>query len=713
MLSPPTFADSCTRVSNQLTWLDFADDVPLMTNLVTIYDPRFPPLLEHFSQVPYFAIDIETYGEEEWHPLHPIFGHIRLIQLAFSSMVTASEHPYDVLVVDLGGWRDDRDDIDTYLNSLNFWDILYKQLASTSTIKIGHNLKFDIGFLYSQYGLRVRNIRDTMIGSQVYWSGVGVKKAGKGDDRSERCTLSHSLKAVVERLLGREVDKSEQKSNWGWELTNSQLNYAAMDTIYTIQAWLKLGKMIKVDEMMYSAMAEFGAVPVFAEMESVGYPINLTKAEEAILAYQEYQNQVLQPFKDKFPDVQWSSNQQVLEVFKSNYDKQLEAVNEYELQLLLKKYPNDLVIQGILDARTLSVYIAYVQKVVNVEYRGSVRTHFRQIAPSGTGRSSCKSKVSKKAQDTGVQLQNSANLQKEWKGLLPAPRSVFEAPDNYNLLILDLSQAHQRIAAELSHDATLSEVYNNGKDSHTLLGLDIASINGKNWSEETMVGYLKLAKKGSTDPEHVLATFYRQLGKMGNYSQLNQAGVQRVLAGLKQEGVNATEADAKAIQVAWRTLYAGLYRFIKQAVAKADSYNLSFAHLKDINGYPILELYGTLRGLTGRRQFLAKQDNKGKLQIAYTDSISSFWLNSEADFVKEFMGQARSHLDNHPEYSATIINCVHDQVDFCVKSEYALQLATELGIMLKNVMERWIKSIPVEDSALEYKDFIAKSLAEK
>lgn len=567
--------------------------------------------------------------------------------------------------------------------------------------------------MFYHYGFRVRNVRDTMIASQIYWSGVGIRKAQKGEDRSERCIIGHGLKDVAKRL-GEKVDKTEQTSNWGWYLTNNQLNYAALDSYIVIKLWKKLGRLLKEDNLIFSSMAEFGVTPIFAEMEIRGYPFDRNLAYEFINQYKALQTQILKPFHNKFPEVLWTSNAQVLQAFRQEYDSKLESVSALSLEILKDKVNDKTLIEAILDARTLSIYIAYVTKSIEVSYFDRVRTHFRQIAASGTGRSSCSSSLSKKAPDTGQQLQNPANLIEKWQAILPKPRDCFVAPDGYNILIIDLSQAHQRIACELSKDKALTDIYNQNRDAHTLLGKTLAEIDGYKWTEEEMVSYIKLAKKGSKDPIHLKASSYRQFGKTGNYSQLNQGGVDRVVAAMKEQGINATKEEAKAIQIAWRSLYKDLYSFIKRSVQEANSHNVSF-NIETRFGTKLEDTFGVIRGLTGRRQFLTKEKSRfgSDYQVNYTDTISTMWLNAEADMIKEFMSKAQIVLDNNPHYEGEIINMCHDQVDFLVKAEKAVELANILGNLLKQVQSVWIKTIPTEEPNIDYKSFICKSMGDK
>src|SRR5262249_40171702 len=79
---------------------------------------------------------------------------------------------------------------------------------------VGHNLAFDLAFL-TRVGFELGEVRDTLLMSQVLHGTVyGVK---------------HSLATVAERELGQTVSKLEQASDWSGDLTEDQLQYAALD----------------------------------------------------------------------------------------------------------------------------------------------------------------------------------------------------------------------------------------------------------------------------------------------------------------------------------------------------------------------------------------------------------------------------------------------------------------------------------------------------
>jgi DNA polymerase I-like protein with 3'-5' exonuclease and polymerase domains len=93
-------------------------------------------------------------------------------------------------------------------------DWLAQIVRTPDRLVVGHNLLFEATFLIAA-GIRpLCRWWDTMLASQLI-----------GD------LSSNSLASCAKHYLGREIDKGEQLSNWGSELTAGQLAYAALDAV--------------------------------------------------------------------------------------------------------------------------------------------------------------------------------------------------------------------------------------------------------------------------------------------------------------------------------------------------------------------------------------------------------------------------------------------------------------------------------------------------
>ena len=96
--------------------------------------------------------------------------------------------------------------------------MLFKEVLE-SKLLIGHNLKFDLQFLYN-YGIIPRNIYDTMIVEQLLYLGY---PSGQ---------ISYSLKEIARRYLGVDIDKSIRGQIIYKGLSPEVILYAANDVKY-------------------------------------------------------------------------------------------------------------------------------------------------------------------------------------------------------------------------------------------------------------------------------------------------------------------------------------------------------------------------------------------------------------------------------------------------------------------------------------------------
>jgi ribonuclease D len=94
---------------------------------------------------------------------------------------------------------------------------LKKLLADKSIVKIFHFARFDVGLLYKTFGVMAEPIYCTKIASRL----------------ARTYTDKHGLKDLVREVLGIDLSKQQQSTDWGaGELTDAQLSYAAADVLH-------------------------------------------------------------------------------------------------------------------------------------------------------------------------------------------------------------------------------------------------------------------------------------------------------------------------------------------------------------------------------------------------------------------------------------------------------------------------------------------------
>src|SRR5687767_2066401 len=120
---------------------------------------------------------------------------------------------------------------------------LRRILEAPRPIKIAHNAKFDAKFIKHNLGVDLGGLFDTLLASQLVGAG----------DIEER----HGLETVASRYLNESIDKSERLSNWNFELSEAQLEYAARDAAILLPLREKLIERLKAESLIKCAQLEF------------------------------------------------------------------------------------------------------------------------------------------------------------------------------------------------------------------------------------------------------------------------------------------------------------------------------------------------------------------------------------------------------------------------------------------------------------------------
>ena len=126
-------------------------------------------------------------------------------------------------------------------------------LEDENITKIFHYARFDVAALKCNLEINTKNIFCTKIASKL----------------ARTYTNKHGLKDLIYELLGVELDKSSQSSDWGKneDLTNEQLDYAANDVRYLIEAMHKLKVILERENRYDLAQKCFNTVAVHADLD--------------------------------------------------------------------------------------------------------------------------------------------------------------------------------------------------------------------------------------------------------------------------------------------------------------------------------------------------------------------------------------------------------------------------------------------------------------
>lgn len=382
---------------------------------------------------------------------------------------------------------------------------LYKEVVEASYL-IGHNLKFDLKFLYN-YGIIPLNVYDTMIIEQLLYLGY----------RPGRVTMN--LHDVLFRHTGIELDKSFQKEIAKTGLTEEGIRYAAGDVVY-LQDIRKSQMLIGQDRKCLNAFTvENRFVPAVAYLEWCGIHLDeqkwkakmekdaeyLTTTRKALDDYVVNNTKLNDKFVTTFSQpslwdenpeftpsctVEWDSPKQVIPVAKAlgfateTKDKKTKKLRDAvdEKTLSVQKGIDDSFLKLYFDykgaAKTVSSYGQGHLNLINPK-TGRLHTEFNQIGTvtgrmsSGGGDDNERGKENKELallkklpadEVRFVNLQNLPARGEEGK----ITRACFTATEGNAFVSCDYSAEESRVQADVWNEASLLDSFEHGIDTHNL-----------------------------------------------------------------------------------------------------------------------------------------------------------------------------------------------------------------------------------------------------
>ncbi|MFM8859462.1 MAG: ribonuclease D [Methylocystis sp.] len=134
---------------------------------------------------------------------------------------------------------------------------LQKLLGDKSVLKLFHFARFDMAILAKTFGVMPAPVYCTKIASKL----------------SRTYTDRHGLKDLVRELLGVEISKQQQSSDWGADLlSDAQQNYAASDVLYLHQLKERLDVMLAREGRTALAGSCFSFLSTRVDLDLAGWP---------------------------------------------------------------------------------------------------------------------------------------------------------------------------------------------------------------------------------------------------------------------------------------------------------------------------------------------------------------------------------------------------------------------------------------------------------
>ncbi|MDR3475411.1 MAG: ribonuclease D [Devosia sp.] len=133
---------------------------------------------------------------------------------------------------------------------------LVKLFTDPGVTKIFHFARFDIAMIKQRFGV---------VTGPVYCTKIASKLIRTYTDR-------HGLKDLVRELLGVDMSKVQQSSDWGADkISDAQLDYAASDVLYLHDLKRHLDRMLKREGRTELAEQCFRFLPTRVELDLLGW----------------------------------------------------------------------------------------------------------------------------------------------------------------------------------------------------------------------------------------------------------------------------------------------------------------------------------------------------------------------------------------------------------------------------------------------------------
>ena len=617
--------------------------------------------LHHLNTCISIALDTETLQ------LQPEKGKLRLIQLGCKVKKT-------IVIIDCFALEDeDWVKLDRFFNNgERFW--------------VAHNAVFDIAWL-QEYGIFPRGrIGCTMLASRLLTNGMpGVK---------------HGLDVLMKKYIGIELSKEQQTSDWGSvHLTKAQLVYAAKDVEALLDLELELDKRMAAGQLQAAYALECKAIPALAQMWRTGLPWNPEALEQCRIDYEhdakEMEKDFIRELNNALPEdkklpkegdtrikyleeklsemgnspqerTSWNEELERLYECRETAPFNLRAKDQGSIRLGTKKYrgfninsPKQLlekleIVLGFTpkdangnrsasrqvlrnysaDHEVIQTYLTWkktekrrqmitsIQEKINPE--GFVQASYMQLG-ADTGRMSC-------IKPNNQQIPRDPNF-----------RQCVEAPEGWVLVDADYGQMELRLAASISKDKKMIEVFQNNEDLHAVTAEAIGCD--------------------------------RQIAKSANFGLLYGAGAEGLRNYAGANGIRMTKEEAEEIRTNWLTTFSGIRTW---QINNQEKVNETEHH-----EWPEIRI-----PVSGMRRFVKEDLNR--VTIRCNTPIQG----AGAAILKCALGNLWPEVLQAGEDTVKIAAAVHDELILLVKAEYAEYWASVLKEKMENAEAIWLGDVP-------------------
>jgi DNA polymerase I len=568
--------------------------------------------IERLSSLPAIGLDTETTD------LDPYTSRLRLIQLAA---------PDEVSVIDLDAFTTSQDGALAKTQDL---EPLRRLLEAPRPIKIAHNAKFDAKFIKHKLGADINGLFDTLLASQLVGAG----------DIEER----HGLETVASRYLNQLVDKTERLSNWNFELSEAQLEYAARDAAVLLPLREKLIERLKSDSLVKCAQLEFECVMTVVDIELAGFFMHKDRWLEQLGIVEKRREELAEQLQEVLAeessqgslfggpqreDINLDSHQQLTQALNRLGIPVPDSTRNWKLQPLAAQYP---IVGTLLEYRTVQKALtSYGQNMIELINPVTKRLHadFRQIG-APTGRFAC-------TNPNIQQVPHAVEYRRCFSGY----------PNGRKLIIADYSQIELRILAEFSGDRGFINAFNSGADLHRVTASQVFNVGLDQVSKEQ-----------------------RDFAKRLNFGVVYGIGAQRFAL---MTGLSVPEAE----NVLRR--YFGTYRELDTYLREAASRAVNDRQARTGSGRLV--------------RFRYDENDRQQISMTQRNGKNTPIQGTSADILKRALRLLRDELRGT---SARIVNIIHDEVVVEADAGEAEEVASKVERVLAAAGEEYLKTVPVK-----------------
>ncbi|MDQ3173003.1 MAG: DNA polymerase [Acidobacteriota bacterium] len=560
------------------------------------------------------AIGLDTETTE----LDPYTGRLRLIQLAA---------PDGVSIIDLDAFANGGNGELAHNEALL---PLKRLFEAPRPIKIAHNAKFDAKFLKHNLGADLVGVFDSLLASQLISAG----------DIEER----HGLETVATRYLNESVDKSERLSNWNFELSEAQLEYAARDAAILLPLREKLIERLRAEALVKCAQLEFECVMPVADIELAGFYMHKDRWLEQLAIVEKRRAELAEELQEilaeessqgslfggpQRADINLDSHQQLTQALERLGIPVPDSTRNWKLQPLAVQYP---VIATLLEYRTVQKALtSYGQNMIELINPATGRLHadFRQIG-APTGRFSC-------TNPNIQQVPHATEYRRCFSGY----------PTGRKLVIADYSQIELRILAEFSGDRGFIEAFNSGADLHRVTAAQVFNV-----------------------PLDQVSRDQRDFAKRLNFGVVYGIGAQRfsIMTGL-------SVPEAENVLRKYFATYRGLDTYLREAANRAVNERQA-------------------RTASGRLvRFRYDENDRQQISMTQRNGKNTPIQGTSADILKRALRLLKDELRGT---SARIVNIIHDEIVVEADAGQAIEISQKVKRAMCAAGEEYLRTVPVK-----------------